>query len=174
VIVCVANEDDLRRLALSNELNFTDARKTGDRVQQMKDLEHELLLNRTRRLDGLKAHLEGEHHSLEVARIKADIRSVEGTSTGWEPSSVAGQKLTVCKNCNSHSFCRRRSFSEQAWTVLLLWNEINPGCVDQPICEQCYEEMRDILIDRANEIEAAMQQTDEVQKIRQRLSNLAS
>jgi hypothetical protein len=34
--------------------------------------------------------------------------------------------------------------------------------------------MRDILIDRANEIEAAMKQTDEVEKIRQRLSNLAS
>ncbi len=111
--------------------------------------------------------------SFTEKRNKDNVVSVEGTGTGWN-NSVGGQKLAVCKNCSSHSFCRRRSFSEQAWTVLLLWNEINPGCVDQPICEQCYEEMRDILIDRANEIEVAMQQTDEVEKIRKHLSNLAS
>lgn len=109
--------------------------------------------------------------SFTEKRSKKNVVSIEGTNTGWE--APASGKLTTCKNCATHSFCRKRSFSEQAWTVLLLWNEINPGCVDQPICEQCYEEMRDILIDRANEIEAAMQQTDEVEKIRQRLSNLA-
>ena len=111
--------------------------------------------------------------SFTEKRKKKTVVSVEGTSTGWDVPVASQQKLAICKNCSSHSFCRRRSFSEQAWTVLLLWNEINPGCVDQPICDQCYEEMRDILIDRANEIEAAMQQTDEVEKIRQRLSNLA-
>lgn len=71
-----------------------------------------------------------------------------------------GQKLIVCKNCSNTTVCRRRPFSEQAWTVLLLWNEINPHAVDQPICEECYEEMRDVLIDRADEIEAAMEQRE--------------
>ncbi len=111
--------------------------------------------------------------SFTEKRIQKNVVSVEGTTTGWE-EGLAGQKLTACKNCSGLSICRRRSFSVQAWTVLLLWNEINPGTVDQPICEQCYEEMRDILIDRANEIEIAMQQTDEVEKIRQRLRHIAS
>ena len=79
-----------------------------------------------------------------------------------------------CHNCGSMSRCRRRQFSEQAWTVLLLWNEINPSAVDQPICSDCYEEMRDILIDRTDEIETAMQQSDEVAKIKIHLNNLAS
>ena len=112
--------------------------------------------------------------SFTEKRNKKNVVSVEGTKAEWGESVQGGQKLTVCKNCSTQSFCRKRSFSEQAWTVLLLWNEINPGCVDQPICDQCYEEMRDILIDRANEIEAAMKQTDEVEKIRRRLAHLAS
>ena len=111
--------------------------------------------------------------SFTEKRNKKDVVSV-GKRNDWDGAVVSGQKLTACKNCSSQGICRRRSFSEQAWTVLLLWNEINPGSVDQPICEQCYEEMRDILIDRADEIESAMQQTEEVAKIRQRLSQLAS
>ncbi len=112
--------------------------------------------------------------SFSEKRTENDVVSAEGTMKGWGGGMIASQKLTVCKNCGGQSICRRRSFSEQAWTVLLLWNEINAGVVDQPICEQCYEEMRDILIDRADEIEAAMQQTEEVQKIKQHLGNLAS
>lgn len=30
--------------------------------------------------------------------------------------------------------------------------------VDQPICDQCYEELRELLIDRSSEIEKAMAQ----------------
>jgi hypothetical protein len=49
-------------------------------------------------------------------------------------------------------------FSEQAWTVLLLWNEINPQAVDQPICDECYHEIREILIDRSEEVDSAIQE----------------
>ncbi len=73
----VTTEDDLRRLILSNELNFVDARETGIRIQQMKALEHELHLNRTQRLDGLKAQLEAEHHAIEMARTGGLKREVE-------------------------------------------------------------------------------------------------
>ncbi len=73
----VTTEDDLRRLILSNELNFADARETGIRIQQMKALEHELHLNRTQRLDGLKSQLEAEHHAIEMARQGGLKRDVE-------------------------------------------------------------------------------------------------
>lgn len=65
----------------------------------------------------------------------------------------------VCANCRAEAKCRRRDFSEQAWTVLVVWNEIQTRAVDQPLCDDCYDELRDTLIDRADEIEAAMRQT---------------
>ncbi|MEO8259098.1 MAG: hypothetical protein ABI868_17250 [Acidobacteriota bacterium] len=73
----VSTEDDLRRLILSNELNFVDARETGIRIQEMKALEHELHLNRTQRLDGLKAQLEAEQHSIDMVRTGGLKREVE-------------------------------------------------------------------------------------------------
>jgi hypothetical protein len=74
--VKTSTEDELRRLILSNELEFVDARETGVRIQQMKALEHELQLNRTQRLDGLKAQLEAEQHAIEMARTGGDRRQV--------------------------------------------------------------------------------------------------
>ena len=62
----------------------------------------------------------------------------------------------TCSNCSEETKCRRRDFSEQAWTVLVLWNEVQAAAVDQPICEHCYDELREVLIDRAEEIEAAI------------------
>ena len=73
----VTTEDELRRLILSNELNFIDARETGVRIQEMKALEHELQLNRTQRLDGLKAALEQQNHQIDMVRSMAGRRDVE-------------------------------------------------------------------------------------------------
>lgn len=61
-----------------------------------------------------------------------------------------------CNNCGEDAKCRRRDFSEQAWTVLVLWNEVQTAAVDQPICEHCYNELREVLIDRADEIETSI------------------
>ena len=74
--VKVSTEDELKKLILSNELSFIDARETGIRIQQMKTLEHELELNRKQRLDGLKAQLEAEQHAIEMARTGGDRRQV--------------------------------------------------------------------------------------------------
>ncbi len=73
----VTTEDDLRKLILNNELGFVDARETGVRIQQMKALEHELQMNRTQRLDGLKAQLEAEDHRIDMARSAGQRRDVE-------------------------------------------------------------------------------------------------
>lgn len=61
-----------------------------------------------------------------------------------------------CNHCGTDTKCRRRDFSDQAWSVLVLWNEVQAGVVDQPICESCYDELREVLIDRADEVEAAI------------------
>lgn len=75
--VKVSTEDELRRLIVSNELAFVDARESGVRIQQMKALEHELHLNRTQRLDGLKAELETAQHAIEMARTGGQRRGVD-------------------------------------------------------------------------------------------------
>jgi hypothetical protein len=72
-------------------------------------------------------------------------------------STYGKVRASNCNNCGNEHSCRRRVFSEQAWTMLLLWNEINPQAVDQPICDECYQEIREILIDRHEEVEAALQ-----------------
>ena len=102
---------------------------------------------------------------------KRNTVAVEDQSIG--NSQHPGQ--LPCNNCGVNAMCRRRPFSEQAWTVLLLWNEISPDCVDKPICQECYDEMRDILIDRANEVELAFAQDEKkIAKIRKKLAKLAS
>lgn len=69
--------------------------------------------------------------------------------------------VEICSNCETETKCRRRDFSEQAWSVLVLWHEVQASAVDQPICEHCYNELREVLIDRADEIEEIMQDLDQ-------------
>jgi hypothetical protein len=61
-----------------------------------------------------------------------------------------------CGHCQCDTKSRRRDFSDQTWTVLLVWGEIEPKTVDQPLCEPCYNELREVLIDRTDEIEMAL------------------
>jgi hypothetical protein len=68
----------------------------------------------------------------------------------------------ACTNCGIQSTSRRRVFSEQAWTLLLLWNEITPAAVEQPMCDVCYDDLRETLIDRNEEVEKLMHRTNRV------------
>lgn len=64
-----------------------------------------------------------------------------------------------CSNCGTDTKCRKRDFSDQAWSFLVLWNEVSKQAVDQAICQSCYDELREVLIDRVDEIETALNQT---------------
>jgi len=63
-----------------------------------------------------------------------------------------------CAHCKESVKSKRRDFNEQTWAVLLVWGEVDRGAVDQPLCADCYGELREVLIDRATEIEAALKQ----------------
>jgi len=63
-----------------------------------------------------------------------------------------------CAHCSNDIRCRRRDFSEQAWAALVVWGEVERNTVDQPVCDDCYSDLRDILIDRADEMVAAASQ----------------
>ena len=88
-----------------------------------------------------------------------------------DESSLLG---LACANCSSpEESPRRRTFSEQAWAALLLWNEIKIEAIDNPVCDTCYQELRDILIDRSDEIDEAKGENEVVSTVRKRLSSLA-
>lgn len=61
-----------------------------------------------------------------------------------------------CAHCGNQAKSRSREFTDQAWTVLVLWGEVEKSAVGEPICEDCYDEMRNILIERAHEVETAL------------------
>ncbi|MEZ4741228.1 MAG: hypothetical protein R3B45_02075 [Bdellovibrionota bacterium] len=88
---------------------------------------------------------------------------------------LSGERSTspYCPNCSTNLARRRRDFSEQALTVLLIWGEISADCVDQPLCDDCYDELREVLIDRADEVELALR-NKEVERIREIVSKVAS
>lgn len=66
--------------------------------------------------------------------------------------------ISTCSHCSEVGKTRKRDFSPQAWTVLVLWSEIQKATVDEALCEHCYDELREVLIDRADEIELAIAQ----------------
>ena len=62
----------------------------------------------------------------------------------------------LCAHCGETNKSRNRDFSAQIWSVLLYWGEINESAVNQPICDSCYRELRNLLIDRSKEMETVL------------------
>lgn len=58
-----------------------------------------------------------------------------------------------CANCQEDRLSRHRDFNPQVWSLLLYWGEVQKRAADKPICEPCYQDLREILIDRADEME---------------------
>lgn len=57
-----------------------------------------------------------------------------------------------CASCDESVKSVRREFSDQAWAALVSWREVSPKAVDSPLCNDCYFNFRDVLIERADEI----------------------
>jgi hypothetical protein len=72
------NEDDLRRLVLSNEIEFCDARETGARIAEMKVLEQEINLLKTERLAKFEGELQqATHDGVDLNLIQGRRREIE-------------------------------------------------------------------------------------------------
>ncbi|MFK7872744.1 MAG: hypothetical protein AB8C84_06165 [Oligoflexales bacterium] len=80
--------------------------------------------------------------------------SKESSLRSTKTPDALSTPATSCTNCLQKNPSRRRHFSEQAWAALLAWSEVSVSSVKQPICEHCYEEMREVLIDRIDEVDA--------------------
>lgn len=59
-----------------------------------------------------------------------------------------------CSVCCEARKSRSREFSTHAWSALTQWGEVEKISFNQPICEGCYRELRDLLIERSTELHA--------------------
>lgn len=57
-----------------------------------------------------------------------------------------------CPRCGEMARLRARSFSDQAISALVAWQEVTESAALQPICDECYGELREVLIDRHEEL----------------------
>lgn len=69
-----------------------------------------------------------------------------------------------CMCCGDKKRSRPREFSPRAWAVLMHWQEVESSAIGQPICGPCYEDLRELLIERSGEVDAMMAE-DQVQKL---------
>ena len=79
---------------------------------------------------------------------------ISNTAKKLNTPSTNLHKSDICNNCGHKGKIRQRTFSKKVWTVLLIWNEIKSSGINEGICDTCYDEMRCILIDRADEIDS--------------------
>ena len=61
-------------------------------------------------------------------------------------------KAQDCPRCGVSARLQKRTFSDQAASALIVWGDISQDHVGQAICENCYRELRDILIDRSADL----------------------
>jgi|APSaa5957512535_1039671.scaffolds.fasta_scaffold386262_1 hypothetical protein len=59
-----------------------------------------------------------------------------------------------CTRCHAESKLRHRQFSDQVLSALIIWGELQAKTVDKPMCDSCYDDLRETLIDRAEEMNA--------------------
>jgi hypothetical protein len=74
----IANEEDLRRMVLDNEIQFSDARETGARMAEMKVLAHEINLLKTERLAKFESEIQtATHDGVDLRVVHERKRQLE-------------------------------------------------------------------------------------------------
>ena len=63
-----------------------------------------------------------------------------------------GRKKSCCPRCGIDGVLQKRVFSDQALAALVVWQELESTLIDDPLCHECYVELRDILIERSEEL----------------------
>lgn len=71
----------------------------------------------------------------------------------------------VCPSCETATKVRHREFSAQAWAFLIENGEIAEESVGEAICESCYKDMREFLIESISEVEVVQVSEELLQKI---------
>lgn len=57
-----------------------------------------------------------------------------------------------CPRCGLETTLKARDFSAQATVALISWGDLDEELVGAEICGECYTELRDILVERTDEV----------------------
>lgn len=60
-----------------------------------------------------------------------------------------------CGCCGKDTPSRYRDFNEDSWQQLIAWGEVAVQAKNQPLCNVCYSDLRDVLIDHSIELQSA-------------------
>jgi hypothetical protein len=97
--------------------------------------------------------LKFEPHGMGLSK-RGRILNLKTTVSKAHSSSIAFNTYftNCCSACEGHVKSVRREFSDQAWAALVAWKELDDNAVDAPLCNDCYFNFRDVLIERADEM----------------------
>jgi len=72
-----------------------------------------------------------------------------------------------CPHCLMEKKTRIRNFSDKAWSYLFISGEINFEVVGMTICDGCYSELREVLMDSHDEVANTMVPAKITERIRE-------
>jgi hypothetical protein len=58
-----------------------------------------------------------------------------------------------CPHCKTNRRVKSRSFSDKAWAYLFVVGELSFDLIGSPICDECYHDLREVLIESHQEVE---------------------
>ena len=61
-------------------------------------------------------------------------------------------KVCDCPRCGENTKVQKRLFSDVALAALIAWGDLEEDLVEEAICDDCYKELRDVLIDNTDEL----------------------
>lgn len=96
----------------------------------------------------IDAPMDGAGLEREDSQVKTTVSKAK-----FKAQAVFSSDFThKCSSCDESVKSIKREFSDQAWAALVSWREVSPKAVDSPLCNDCYFNFRDVLIERADEI----------------------
>lgn len=61
-------------------------------------------------------------------------------------------KTSGCPRCGLNERLQKRTFSEEALSALIRWGDMDARLRSEAICDSCYGELREVLIERSSEL----------------------
>ena len=62
------------------------------------------------------------------------------------------QSVCSCPRCGDEQKLQKRLFSDVAIAALITWGDLEEELVDEAICDDCYKELRDVLIENSDSL----------------------
>lgn len=90
--------------------------------------------------------------TVKTTSVSAKAKTSASSDLNHSAISFSAHFTQKCLSCDGNVKSIKREFSDQAWAALVAWNEIQSKAVDTPLCNDCYHNFRDVLIERADEV----------------------